>query len=75
VFGRARWRLTLWFAAALTLIIVLIGAAVFLSARRMLFDQVARTCVNEWPNLYQDFVRTQLPDGTGSWKPRFRSKV
>jgi len=42
---------------------------------RMLFDQVARTCVNEWPNLYQDFVRTQLPDGTGSWKPRFRSKV
>jgi signal transduction histidine kinase len=40
VFGRARWQLTLWFAAALTLIVVLIGAAVFLSARRMLFDQV-----------------------------------
>jgi two-component system sensor histidine kinase CiaH len=40
VFGRARWRLTLWFAGALTLIIVLIGAAVFFSARRMLFDQV-----------------------------------
>jgi two-component system, OmpR family, sensor histidine kinase CiaH len=40
VFGRARWRLTLWFAGALTLIIVVIGAAVFFSARRMLFDQV-----------------------------------
>jgi two-component system sensor histidine kinase CiaH len=40
VFGRARWRLTLWFAGALTLIILLIGAAVFFSARRMLFDQV-----------------------------------
>jgi hypothetical protein len=25
VFGRARWRLTLWFAGALTLIIVVIG--------------------------------------------------
>ena len=40
MFGRARWRLTLWFAGALTLIIVVIGAAVFFSARRMLFDQV-----------------------------------
>jgi signal transduction histidine kinase len=40
VFGRARWRLTLWFAGTFALIIVLIGAAVFFSARRMLFDQV-----------------------------------
>ena len=40
MFGRARWRLTLWFAAVFTLIIVLLGAAVFLTARRVLFDQV-----------------------------------
>ena len=40
VFGRARWRLTLWFAAVFALIIVLLGAAVFLTARRVLFDQV-----------------------------------
>ncbi|HKZ63455.1 MAG TPA: FAD-dependent thymidylate synthase [Thermoplasmata archaeon] len=42
---------------------------------RMLFDQVAQLCIREWPNLYQDFDRTALPDGTGSWKPRLRSKV
>ena len=40
MFGRARWRLTLWFAAVFALIIVLLGAAVFLTARRVLFDQV-----------------------------------
>ena len=42
---------------------------------RMLFDEVARICTRDWPNLYQDFVRTELPDGTGSWKPSLRSKV
>ena len=42
---------------------------------RMLFDEVARICVKRWPNLYQDFVRTTLPDGTGSWKPTLRTKV
>ena len=42
---------------------------------RMLFDEVAKICLRDWPNLYQDFVRTELPDGTGSWKPSFRSKV
>jgi len=42
---------------------------------RMLFDEVARICTRDWPNLYQDFVRTELSDGTGSWKPSLRSKV
>ena len=42
---------------------------------RMLFDQVASICKKEWPNLYQDFERTPLPDGTGSWKPKLRSKI
>lgn len=42
---------------------------------RMLFDQIAQTCVKRWPNLYQDFTRSSLPDGTGSWKPTLRSKV
>jgi signal transduction histidine kinase len=40
LFSRARWRLTLSFAGVLTLIILVIGAAVFLTARRVLFDQV-----------------------------------
>ena len=40
MFSRARWRLTLWFAAALALILVVIGGAVFFSARTALFDQV-----------------------------------
>jgi two-component system, OmpR family, sensor histidine kinase CiaH len=40
MFSRARWRLTLSFAGVLALIIVLIGAAVFLTARRVLFDGV-----------------------------------
>jgi thymidylate synthase (FAD) len=42
---------------------------------RMLFDEVARICTRDWPNLYQDFERTALPDGTGSWKPKLRSKI
>ena len=42
---------------------------------RMLFDQVAAICKRRWPNLYQDFERTALPDGSGSWKPSLRSKV
>lgn len=42
---------------------------------RMVFDQVAQICVKDYPLLYQDFERTTLPDGTGSWKPTLRSKV
>jgi hypothetical protein len=40
VFSRARWRLTLSFAGVLALIIVLIGATVLYTGRRLLFDQV-----------------------------------
>jgi len=42
---------------------------------RMVFDQVARICFRDYPLLYSDFVRTELPDGTGCWKPTLRSKV
>ena len=42
---------------------------------RMLFDQVGQICKTEYPSMYQDFVRAELPDGTGSWKPTFRSKI
>lgn len=42
---------------------------------RMVFDQVAQICKNDYPYLYQDFYATDLPDGTQSWKPRLRSKV
>jgi thymidylate synthase (FAD) len=42
---------------------------------RMVFDQIAQICKRDYPNIYQDLVRTDLPDGTGSWKPTFRSKV
>jgi signal transduction histidine kinase len=40
VFGTARWRLTLWFTLALGIILVVIGAAVYLTTRATLFDQV-----------------------------------
>jgi thymidylate synthase (FAD) len=42
---------------------------------RMVFDEVAKICCRDWPNLYQDFERKELPDGTGSWKPKLRSKI
>jgi thymidylate synthase (FAD) len=42
---------------------------------RMVFDQIAQICKRDYPNIYQDFVRKELPDGTGSWKPSLRSKV
>jgi len=42
---------------------------------RMVFDQVARICKRDYPVLFQDFVREELPDGTGTWKPGLRSKV
>ncbi len=40
MFSQARWRLTLWFAGALALIMAITGAAVFFTARASLFDQV-----------------------------------
>ena len=42
---------------------------------RMVFDQIAQICKRDYENIYQDFVRKELPDGTGSWKPTLRSKV
>lgn len=42
---------------------------------RMVFDQIAQILTRDYPLLYQDFERTELPDGTGSWKPSLRSKV
>lgn len=42
---------------------------------RMVFDQIARICTRDYPELYQDFVHKDLPDGTRSWKPSLRSKV
>ena len=42
---------------------------------RMVFDQIAQICKRDYPNLYQDFFRKELPDGTGSWKPSLRSKI
>ena len=42
---------------------------------RMVFDQVAKICKRDYPVLFQDFVREELPDGTGTWKPGLRSKV
>jgi signal transduction histidine kinase len=40
VFSAARWRLTLWFAVALAMILAVIGAAVYFTARAVLFDEV-----------------------------------
>src|SRR5207245_5313266 len=42
---------------------------------RMVFDQVAEICVRDYPDLYGDFVLTELPDGTTSYRPKLRSKV
>lgn len=40
MFDRARWRLTIWFAGVVVLILAVIGGAVFLTARAVLFNQV-----------------------------------
>ncbi len=42
---------------------------------RMVFDEIAKICKRDYPNIYQDFARKELPDGTGSWRPVLRSKV
>ncbi len=42
---------------------------------RTVFDKVAKICKADYPLVFQDFERTELPDGTGSWKPKLRSKV
>jgi signal transduction histidine kinase len=40
LFSRARWRLTLWFAGAFTIIFVVLGSAVYFSAHKLAYDQV-----------------------------------
>jgi len=40
MFNAARWRLTLFFAGAVALILIVVGGAVFLTARALLYDQV-----------------------------------
>ncbi len=42
---------------------------------RMVFDQVAQICKRDYPSIYSDMERSELPDGTGSWRPTLRSKV
>lgn len=42
---------------------------------RMVFDQIAQIMTRDYPLIYQDFTRKELPDGTGSWHPSLRSKV
>jgi len=42
---------------------------------RMVFNQIAEICIRDYPYLYGDFVATDLPDGTKSYKPKLRSKV
>lgn len=40
MFSKARWRLTIWFAGVVILILALIGVAVLFTTRASLFDQV-----------------------------------
>jgi thymidylate synthase (FAD) len=41
---------------------------------RKIFDQVAEICIRDYPLLYADFQKIQLPDGTSQYVPKF-SKV
>ena len=42
---------------------------------RMVFNQIAEICIRDYPHLYGDFLATDLPDGTKSYRPKLRSKV
>jgi thymidylate synthase (FAD) len=41
---------------------------------RKIFGQVAQICIRDYPLLYADFTRNDLPDGTGQYVPKY-SKV
>jgi thymidylate synthase (FAD) len=41
---------------------------------RKVFDQVAEICIHDYPLLYADFGKVQLPDGTFQYTPKY-SKV
>ena len=58
MFTSARWRLTVWFVAALALILGVLGVAVFFSARAVLFDAV------------DDNLRSRAATETGLLAPR-----
>lgn len=38
---------------------------------RMVFDRVGTILKERFPLIYQDFERKELPDGTGSWVPKW----
>lgn len=42
---------------------------------RYVFDKVAQIVTQDYPALYQDAVRTELSDGTGSWRFHLRAKI
>jgi thymidylate synthase (FAD) len=41
---------------------------------RKVFDQVAEICIKDYPLLYADFTKNDLPDGTSQYVPKY-SKV
>jgi thymidylate synthase (FAD) len=41
---------------------------------RLVFDKVAEICIRDYPNIYGDFTKTQLTDGTWQYAPKY-SKV
>ena len=38
---------------------------------RQVFGQVAEICIRDYPLLYADFTKTQLPDGTFQYTPKY----
>ena len=38
---------------------------------RIVFDKVGKILKERFPLIYADFTRTELPDGTGSWVPKY----
>jgi thymidylate synthase (FAD) len=41
---------------------------------RKVYDQVAEICIHDYPLIYPDFTKTELPDGTFQYTPKY-SKV
>lgn len=62
MFTSARWRLTLWFVAALALILAVVGAAVYFTTRTVLFDAV------------DDSLRSRATTETRLLGPRLRQQ-
>ncbi len=66
MFSRARWRLTLWFAGAFAIILVVIGSAVYFTARQSLLSQVRDDLQRQ-----TDAVIAAQQPGQGGPGPRF----